>query len=144
MACQCLSARVLPTVGCHNALARRPLPLLANARSQASACTGTKPSRSNHGQFLGSCKTVAAFTKACRHKGRQHHKTITQAYSQKPDIADRVVASVPYLIPLCDGLRYGEWNARAHPAARLTEYDRVTQGCLLYRQILFCTVPWVC
>lgn len=107
MACQCFTGRVLPTVGCDRGLARRPLRLLADARSQTSART---PTRRSQGHFLGSCKAVAPFTKACSQKGRQQHRTATQAYNQKPDIADRVVASVPYLIPLCDGLRYGECN----------------------------------
>ena len=108
MACQCLSGRVLPTVDCDKPLARRPLRLLTHARSQTSACTRTDSVRSNQGHFLGSCRAVAPFQRVCSQSGRQQHRIVTQAYNQKPDIADRVVASVPYLIPLCDGLRYGE------------------------------------
>ena len=110
MASQCLPGRVLLTVGCDRGLARRPLRLLTDARSQTSACTRTRPSGSIHGHFLGSCKAVTPFTNASSQKNRHQHRIATQAYNQQPDIADRVVASVPYLIPLCDGLRYGECN----------------------------------
>ena len=33
----------------------------------------------------------------------------------KPDIGDRVIASVPYLLPLLDGLRYGKFFFREFP-----------------------------
>lgn len=40
-----------------------------------------------------------------------------QAYnSSKPDIADRVVSSIPYLIPLFDGLRYGKFFFLEYPS----------------------------
>lgn len=36
--------------------------------------------------------------------------------SSKPDIADRVVASLPYLLPLFDGIRYGRFFFLEYPA----------------------------
>ena len=37
------------------------------------------------------------------------YRSITVCRSSKPDIGDRVVASIPYLLPLLDGLRYGKF-----------------------------------
>lgn len=115
MACQCLSGRTLTTIACNKLLTRRPLRLLTTARSQTEAGTTLKSHsvKSSHGDFLGSGNKLKPFTRANSQTVRQRHRILTQAYNQKPDIADRVVASVPYLIPLIDGLRYGNGSCGA-------------------------------
>lgn len=120
MACHCLLGSTLPIVACANLPTRRPLRLLTTARSQSNAGTSLRAQsiKSSHGQFSGSCNRVALFTKTGSRSVRQQPKIL--AYNQKPDIADRVVASVPYLIPLIDGLRYGKFFFAQFPAfARL-------------------------
>ena len=41
-----------------------------------------------------------------------HSSVVTKA---KPDIGDRIIASVPYLLPLLDGLRYGRFFFQEFP-----------------------------
>ena len=39
------------------------------------------------------------------------------AMASKPDVGDRIIACVPYLLPLLDGLRYGKFFFREFPQA---------------------------
>jgi len=112
MACRCAALGLTPpTVGNNqpaSPVTRKPLRMSSCARSLA--CTAAKlPSVSTCQQpQLQSCRSARVVASPRCHTFRQRRPVLTKAYNQKPDIADRVVASVPYLIPLCDGLRYGE------------------------------------
>ncbi|DBB11553.1 TPA: hypothetical protein ACH3X3_006949 [Trebouxia sp. C0006] len=110
MACQCLGSALVSSAGATRglgpAVTRKPLRISTHARSVT--VTAARLSACNRSQL--SCfhsKAVPAHSH--RNSRRQRHQVRTEAYNQKPDIADRVVASVPYLIPLCDGLRYGKF-----------------------------------
>ncbi|KAL3160671.1 hypothetical protein ABBQ32_010586 [Trebouxia sp. C0010 RCD-2024] len=116
MACHCLSGRTLTTVACDKLLTRRPLRLLTTARSQTNAGTTLRSVKSSHRHFFGSGSKHRLLTRASSQNVRPQHRILTQAGNQNPDIADRVVASVPYLIPLIDGLRYGKFFFAQFPA----------------------------
>lgn len=63
-------------------------------------------------QHLASCASLQSSARLLSNVGKQGRcdrasLTVTNSYS-KPDVPDRVVASIPYLIPLIDGLRYGQ------------------------------------
>lgn len=63
-------------------------------------------------QHLASCANLQSSAQLLSNVGTQGRcgrasLTVTNSYS-KPDVPDRVVASIPYLIPLIDGLRYGQ------------------------------------
>ena len=107
MACQCCSGRVAHASFSATSLAPRPLQMSACSRAQASTPIRFQVPKSIQGQSLG-CFHTRFSTRVHSLTGKRKHKVLTQAYNQKPEIADRVLASVPYLIPLCDGLRYGE------------------------------------
>ena len=118
MACQCLGSALVSSAGATRglgpAVTRKPLRISTHARSVT--VTAARLSACNRSQL--SCfhsKAVPAHSH--RNSRRQRHQVRTEAYNQKPDIADRVVASVPYLIPLCDGLRYGKSTDKLHPFA---------------------------
>lgn len=68
----------------------------------------------------------------CRHQQQQQRRVDAQAYQfrQGPDPADRVLAALPYLLPLLDALPYGR---RVHQQCssqclRLTKHKLKTQA----------------
>lgn len=108
MACQCSTGLLAPASSCATPLARRPLRLSVCARSKTSSSESSWSLGCNQ-HLLRPSSARTAFAIAHSQTGRRRRTILTQAYNQKPDVADRVVAAVPYLIPLCDGLRYGKW-----------------------------------
>ena len=140
MACQCLSARVMSFPAAETSHSRRPLQLSTCIRSQTSASSGWSRISSST-QWSRSCGGKAPFTNAQRQSVRQQHRLMTQAYNQKPDVADRVVASVPYLIPLIDGLRYGK-QMMGLESTNLTAAPTI--GSTHCRKVFLCAVPCIC
>ena len=141
MACHCFgsafAARVAPTSRSFSPVTRKPLRVSSCARSLA--CTAARLSLAEQPNFQ-SCRSSCVSAQLTRQSARQRRQVLTQAYNQKPDIADRVVASVPYLIPLCDGLRYG----MCADQYGLCNSSCRSQPCLFSREIFLCPVSTVC
>ncbi|KAK9823459.1 hypothetical protein WJX72_002907 [[Myrmecia] bisecta] len=53
---------------------------------------------------------ISPVSRSCR------SRSVTVFAQSKPDIPDRVIAALPYLIPLFDGLRYGKFFFMNYPA----------------------------
>ena len=110
MACQCVGSALVTSAGANRGIAsavtRKPLRLSTHTRSVTITAASLSGVRNRSQPSCFHSKAVPAHSH-CSSR-RQRHQVRTEAYNQKPDIADRVVASVPYLIPLCDGLRYGK------------------------------------
>ena len=112
MACQCLGSvhtmSAVATVTPRLQPTRKALRTSTYTRSVTFIAAGLPTASSSCVAQLVSSRSGALPVRVACTSRRQRRQVRTQAYSQKPDIADRVVASVPYLIPLCDGLRYGK------------------------------------
>ncbi len=86
-------------------------------RNAAGACSSTAaPSCFRAREFAGSPlfaggRGLAAAAKGER-KGARAGAGVARA---KPDFGDRIIASVPYLLPLLDGLRYGRFFFKEFP-----------------------------
>ena len=112
MACQCQRTTIAPTSLSY----RQPVSSVLRKPLLVASCARSLATNASKYCVLGSCWHAQLHSghpgrlsvHARTHSARRRQQVVAQAYNQKPDIADRVVASVPYLIPLIDGLRYGE------------------------------------
>ncbi|GAB4819498.1 hypothetical protein N2152v2_006544 [Parachlorella kessleri] len=68
----------------------------------------SRPANALSSPFAG---RQARAARCCRNRGQ-----VAVAAASKPDISDRVVGALPYLIPLFDGLRYGRFFLVQFPA----------------------------
>lgn len=103
------------------------------------------PCRQNRHMLSGGVSILSSG----RHRGRARASTrCTPVCAGKDvDYADRAVASLPYLVPLFDGLKYGESIASLHVCGTK---DGGMCGCILHEQmaclasLLVCACPQHC
>ncbi|KAL4419302.1 hypothetical protein ABPG77_001634 [Micractinium sp. CCAP 211/92] len=89
--------------------ASRPVALAAPARPAAGACGAAAPVVLASSSSLRGMPLLAARQRQTPAAGRRQVAVHAAGRSSGPDIPDRVVAALPFMIPLFDGLRYGKF-----------------------------------
>ncbi|CAK0787784.1 hypothetical protein CVIRNUC_011006 [Coccomyxa viridis] len=119
--CPCLGVlgHVRSVQSCHAQRSHGGSPLVMNRMQSDVGCSATQSRGTGlrqRRQMLAGDVSMSSTTSRRRANGRAHFRFLRVHAGKDVDFADRAVATLPYLVPLFDGLKYGRFLFAQFPA----------------------------